>query len=197
MSGSSEVTLKRYNEHQPTVFDNHLPLPDDYMHQEKWFIAPCSRTRDSDSLAVSNWECQRKALDEVDTGGDFEVHRFGHWGPGWYEIALVRPGSACERVARELAASLESYPVLNEMDWSERENEMAWNDVSAMQAIKDSRPELSERTMDILDNMSNDVLMDAMNAHLNVEIEDDYPRIRSNRGSWAKFLRAVRNECAE
>lgn len=192
MSGSSEVTLQVYKNHSPTPLDENIALTGGLSCQNEWLIAPCSITRDSDSLALSNWHAQEQALREVDTGADFDMHRFGHWGPGWYEIVLVRPGSACERVARELAASLKTYPVLDETDWSERENEMAWQGVSAMQAIKDSRPELSERTMDILDNVSNDVLMDAINAHLNVEIEEDYPRIRSNRSSWARFLRAVR-----
>ena len=116
--------MQRYNDHSPTTFDHNIPLRGEQAEQNEWFIAPCSITRDSDSLSLSNWHTQEKALREVDTGADFETHRFGHWGPGWYEIALVRPGSACERVARELAARLDIYPVLDEMDWSERENEM-------------------------------------------------------------------------
>ncbi len=187
--------LKRYSDHTPTAFDSHLRLPDGCEHQEQWFIAPCSITRDSDSLALSNWGAQLKALKEVAVGdeGDFEVHRFGHWGPGWYEIVLVRPGSECHKVAAELACALESYAVLDELDWSEREQEMAWNGVSAIQVLKDSRElELTNSTMDILDGMPDDAIDAAMYRHLNVEIIEDYPRVSGSRKQLAAFLRAVR-----
>lgn len=54
---------------------------------------------------------------------DFETHRFGHWGPGWIEIIVVRPGSACHREAQAIAAAVSDYPVLDEHDYSEREHE--------------------------------------------------------------------------
>lgn len=188
------MTLQRYKDHAPTQFDRNVALRGEQAEQNEWFVAPCSLTRDSDSLAWSNWEYQRKALEAVDTVEDLALYGFGHWGPGWYEIALVRPGSECERVARELAARLESYPVLDESDWSEREQEMAWNRVSAMQAIKDGRHELSERTLDILNGVPNDVLMSNI-YELTVEIENDYPRVLGDRAQWARFLRAVRKGC--
>lgn len=54
---------------------------------------------------------------------DFETHRFGHWGPGWFEIIVVRPGSACHREAQAIAAAVSNYPVLDESDYCEREHE--------------------------------------------------------------------------
>lgn len=52
---------------------------------------------------------------------DYETHRFGHWGPGWFEIIVVRPGSACHREAQAIAAAVSDYPVLDESDLSQRE----------------------------------------------------------------------------
>jgi hypothetical protein len=48
-----------------------------------------------------------------------EVHRFGHWGPGWFEIILVHPDRETE--IDELEGSLENYPVLDDEDYSRRE----------------------------------------------------------------------------
>jgi hypothetical protein len=53
-----------------------------------------------------------------------EVHRFGHWSPGWFEIILVRPGTAAAEVAVEIEERLEDYPLLDEEDFSRRE----WED---------------------------------------------------------------------
>jgi len=59
-------------------------------------------------------------------GEHVEVHRFGHWGPGWIEIILVDPGHYHTLwTAGEIVCSLADYPVLDEEDWSEREFEAA------------------------------------------------------------------------
>jgi hypothetical protein len=67
----------------------------------------------------------------TEEGEDWEIHRFGHWGRGWFEIILIRPGTETARIAQELADSLEAYPILDESDWSETEHAMAeqgWED---------------------------------------------------------------------
>lgn len=62
-------------------------------------------------------------LESLSLCSDFETHRFGHWGPGWVEIIVVRPGSACHREAQAIAAAVSDYPVLDESDYSRREYE--------------------------------------------------------------------------
>ena len=90
--------------------------------QQDWFVAPCSHTRDSDHLEESNWEQQLRALAECDpNGNDHAVARFGHWGPGWVEIVLLRPDTAAARAGEELREQLAGYPVLDEEDFSRRE----------------------------------------------------------------------------
>jgi hypothetical protein len=111
--------MKRYKEYQPTQFDRKGAfLPD----QGEWFVAPVIQTRDSDCLEKSNFEVALEML-----GGEsetVEVHRFGHWGPGWFEIIIVDCFDR-DKVLKleEIEASLENYPVLDEMHFSELE----WN----------------------------------------------------------------------
>lgn len=114
--------MKTYAEHRPTAFDGHLPLDD----REDWLVLPLSRTRDSGPFDEANFEAALEIL-----GGEsatVEVHRFGHWGPGWYEIILVHPDRLED--AEGIEAMLEQYPILDEDKLSglESEEETAcWN----------------------------------------------------------------------
>lgn len=115
---ATKPTLQRYADHSPTPYDGHCPLEG----REDWIVAPVRQTRDSGPLDQSNFAQCLKAL-----GGEsrsVEVHRFGHWGPGWYKIILVSP-RAKKRLAilEDLARSLEDYPVLDESDLSQREHD--------------------------------------------------------------------------
>jgi hypothetical protein len=112
--------MKTYRQFQPTGFDSRgLGLPD----RQEWLVLPCARSRDSDCLTESNFHSALKSLGGE--GDDVEVHRFGHWGPGWFEIILVRPGSPAEREANDIEAALSDYPVLDDSDFSDREHEAA------------------------------------------------------------------------
>jgi len=116
--------LEPYGDFRPTAFDcAGLALPD----QQQWYKAPVSRTRDSGALDESNFEtCLAACGGESD---DCEVHRFGHWACGWFEIIIVRPGSDACLEAEKCAASLADYPVLDDDDWGAREMEeqaLAW-----------------------------------------------------------------------
>lgn len=108
--------MPRYKDFAPTGFDRKgLGLPD----RQDWFVTPVSRTRDSDILTHSNWCSFLKMLENDD---NYEIHRFGHWGPGWFEIILVRPGSPEHQTAWEVECALADYPVLDEWLFSEMEN---------------------------------------------------------------------------
>jgi hypothetical protein len=116
-------TLQRYGDFRPTQFDSRgLGLED----RQDWTVAPVSQTRDSDTLAQSNFRTVERDLERIDPdGSDHETHRFGHWGPGWFEIILARPGSACADALREWAGALADYPIADENDWSELQLERA------------------------------------------------------------------------
>ena len=143
---TSEIELQTYGEFRPTQFDPRgLGLDD----RQGWLVVPVSRTRDSGPLEESNYACTMKALREVDPeGNDHEDHRFGHWGPGWFEVIIVRPESKAHRVAQDIAAALADYPVLDDTDLSQREEETAgaiWRDCyNTRQRIKYIRENRSQ-----------------------------------------------------
>lgn len=109
--------LQRYSEFKPTPYDSRgLNLPD----QQDWFVLPTTQTRDSDVVDRSNF---RTALELM--GGEsetVEVHRFGHWACGWFEIIIIHP-SLYDKAVAEIVDPLESYPVLDEDDMSQLEFE--------------------------------------------------------------------------
>jgi hypothetical protein len=58
-------------------------------------------------------------------GETVEVHRFGHWGPGWFEIIIIDPSDAkAFDTAYDYAGALQDYPVLCDEDLGRRETEL-------------------------------------------------------------------------
>lgn len=94
---------------------------DNYIGETEFDGALClmTRSRDSDLLTESNWDCALELL-----GGESEnvlIHRFGHWACGWWEALCVLPGTEAETVANEIRADLDAYPVLDDDDYQARE----------------------------------------------------------------------------
>lgn len=89
-----------------------------------FLTVPVSRTRDSGPLDESNFEEALRLLGgESDT---VQIHRFGHWACGWYELLLVDPSDAAAvRIGEDIERRLENYPILNEEDYSQRETDEA------------------------------------------------------------------------
>lgn len=114
-----------YSKFQPSAFDRAgLGCP----NQQDWLVAPCSTTRDAGYGTRANWEAQLAALAKLprsEETPDYEVHRFGHWGPGWFEIVLVRPGSTAASLCQGFEDSLADYPILDEESFSAAE----WDEV--------------------------------------------------------------------
>lgn len=124
--------MQRYKDHSPTQFDtkglcaDRMGFDEDDSNRAEWFVLPVIQTRDSGPFEVSNFTAAENMLLAGDPKGcDHENHRFGHWGPGWFEILIVRPGTWCETEGACIEASLENYPLLDEDDFSEREWEGA------------------------------------------------------------------------
>jgi hypothetical protein len=109
-----------YKDWAPTQFDRKGAY---LREQQDWFVVGLIQTRDSGPLDQSNFAAALKLL-----GGESEtvnVCRFGHWGPGWFEIILVAPGSDAVKIAEGIETRLADYPVLDEEDHSRREQEAA------------------------------------------------------------------------
>lgn len=103
-----------------------LPIhdADDKEHCEGWLIAPCGHTRDSDLVEECNHVVGLEMLAAVNPDGDdYEVLRFGHWGVGWIEEVVVRPGTKAHLCAQEMTAALANYPILSDDRHSEMETE--------------------------------------------------------------------------
>lgn len=91
--------------------------------EEEWcdFVVLIGQNRDSDILTQSNFRCALERL-----GGESKnvvVNRFGHWACGWIELILVNPNSKKIQKAYDIYKSLQKYPVLDDGDFSEAENE--------------------------------------------------------------------------
>ena len=132
--------MQTYSEFSPTSLDHSGAfLPD----RQAWLVAPVGITRDSEpgDYLTSNWHvlCAELSENHGPEGGSWEIHRFGHWGPGWFEIVLLRPGSKAADYGQEVEASLEDYPILDEEDHSEREFEAiseAWTQMDMQWRIE-------------------------------------------------------------
>jgi len=96
----------------------------------EYYSAGVSQHRDSDTLERSNFAVMLEEL-----GGESEtvkVVRESHWAVGWIEwIAIHESDSKALAIADNLAADLESYPVLDDDHLSKLEAEEAdkfWKD---------------------------------------------------------------------
>jgi hypothetical protein len=144
--------LTTFGKFQPTQFDCEGLGSEG---QEDWRVLPCTITRDSDILSESNFAVAQKILDDADV--DYAVHRFGHWGPGWFEILVVKPTERGLTLAGEIVCSLATYPILNEEDYSEREYEAQqenWNNWAQQEAVDKlvSSFDLSTEACDLLED---------------------------------------------
>jgi hypothetical protein len=86
-----------------------------------------SQHRDSDTLERSNFRSALEAIggESVSEGGA-RVVREGHWAVGWVEwIAIPFGPSVALAKANEIMEGLEGYPVVDEEDWSELEQDDA------------------------------------------------------------------------
>lgn len=199
--------MKTYSQFRPTQFDSHINLDrqlDGEETRENWLVAPVSRTRDSGALDQSNFESALQSL-----GGEsetVEVHRFGHWGPGWYEIILIAPDSDAARIGEEIESALENYPVLDDEDYSSREHEEyleAWDSRDFINALRNEF-KLAYDTHNFLDELDTDTLR-AFHESLipsgeyytpyseGISIRTDISARNCTRDQLAAFIREQRN----
>lgn len=110
----NELTL--FKDYRPTGFDRKGVGVHD---QGDWIVLPVILTRDADPLSESNFYTALKIMgEESDT---VEVKGFNHWGCGYFDIIIAHPSRASE--VQSIHDSLDSYPVLDESDYSERDHE--------------------------------------------------------------------------
>jgi hypothetical protein len=97
-----------------------------------------TQTRDSDCLTRSNFICAYDYLKQASKENVYII-RHGHWGCGWIEHIMVKPGSPCQKIAEEITCFLADYPVLNDSHCSEIEYNDAleyWQSLSDITRLK-------------------------------------------------------------
>ena len=106
-------------------------LPDSYFGAEwpEYYVA-YGHHRDSDVLTESNFYSMLRMLGGE--SGTVRVIRESHWAVGWVEwIGIHQSDEKSLRAADQALADLEDYPILDESDFSEREDaecERVWSD---------------------------------------------------------------------
>lgn len=97
-------------------------MPPDYFGAEwpEYYSAGVGRSRDSDCLEESNFHSMLRILGgESDT---VKVVRESHWAVGWVEwIAIHQSDEKSLAAADACRQGLDDYPILDESDFSERE----------------------------------------------------------------------------
>lgn len=185
-----------YRDWSPTACDTRgLNLPD----RQDWLVVPCMRTRDSGPLDESNFASALARL-----GGEsetVEVHRFGHWGPGWFEVILAAPTH--ESAVESIESMLEDYPILCENDFSDREHDAAWEAWEAWgkcDYLRDMRRELnlSGHAFDLLNQYTcASLLLEACEARESAYFHDAeciFPNAMPSRETVAEWLLAARKQ---
>ena len=102
-------TLQTFIEYQLTEFDRKGKGAD--FDNRNWFVSPIQLNRDSHLLDQSNFTSFAQALKDIEPEGDhWQIHRFGHWACGWFEILILNPEkSEVLDKALEMMESLETY----------------------------------------------------------------------------------------
>jgi hypothetical protein len=115
------------------------------------WLCVMTRSRDSDCLTESNWRVALRML-----GGESDnvrIDRFGHWACGWWESLSVKDGSSSHSIGQDITEQIDSYPILDEDDFSEIEQEQAnevwesFNDKERVEYIRDNRSQFEFRSL--------------------------------------------------
>lgn len=124
--------MQTYREYSPTKFDV-TGLNGDKNNISD-FLVLLGRNRDSDILTEVNFEVALEILGgESDT---VQVHRFGHWACGWFELLLVHPSREIE--AQAIEDDIEHYPILDEDKYylaCEEARTEYWNECSISERV--------------------------------------------------------------
>lgn len=192
-------------------------LPSDYSgaHWNGYYVAPVSRHRDSDILTESNWKSQWKDLSPLRADVDSDdiqspkIVLESHWAVGWVEwVAIHESNAEALRVADELAASLESYPVLDEeshsrMEWDEYAD--SWGSYGCRDFIRalSRKFQLADSTSYVLQDASEDEFREWFQSLIpsgeyfthhsdGLSIRSDTAARNCTRDTLARFLRSIR-----
>tara|TARA_Y100001938_G_scaffold5948_1_gene7433 strand:+ start:384 stop:1229 length:846 start_codon:yes stop_codon:yes gene_type:complete len=120
-------SLQTFGEFQPTEYDRKGKGAD--FDNRDWLVSSIQLNRDSGLIEKSNFETYIKGLTDIEPEGDhWQIHRFGHWACGWFEVVILNPiDSLVLDQALQDQLSLTDYPILNEDHFSNMQLE-SFND---------------------------------------------------------------------
>ena len=187
-------TLQTFIEFQPTEFDSSSNYMGENLESQKnWLVSSIKLTRDSNLIEKSNFETftdDLRALED-EGGHNWEIHRFGHWVCGWYEIVILNPKPWDSKVlnqALKLESALQNYPILSEDHHSRLELE-SFNDWVSDDGLSDVYSKIDDD--DVLNpfynQFKNSDIIEALNQcewsydHLSepyVDIDENWPQIK-------------------
>jgi len=176
--------MERFKNWSPTCCDSKGAFLDE---RQDWFVLPVIQTRDSNCLERSNFKVALEML-----GGEsetVEVHRFGHWGPGWFEIIVIDPSRETE--GENIEKALSNYPLLDEDGYCEMQYDQAqedWMSYGAKDVL--SNMVLSDDDFDNLPENWESILWDCV-MELNWAYEEDGGGFRYNTPDKDDFLKAL------
>lgn len=110
-------------DYRPTAVDSPIGSFFEYDDPRRRWVVVATQTPDSDAVSRSNFLAACRILGgESDT---VEVHRYGHWGPGWVEVLIADTRHAA--TVQGIHDRLEDYPVLDEellshMEWEQAQD---------------------------------------------------------------------------
>jgi hypothetical protein len=147
-----------YSEFKPTGFDNHIQIED----RENWHIMPISINRDTECcVTLSNWQVCQDMMNKANI--EYELHNFGHWACGWFEILIVHPDS--QDFVEEIENLLDQYPILNDDHHSNMEIEkedQSWSEYGFRDFLSGyndiASNETEEHIVTLLENMDKEEL---------------------------------------
>jgi hypothetical protein len=126
---------------------------------ETWKLGPCFLHRDAGLLEQSNARVFLRRLkeevgEEGEDGTPWQVTRCGHWAVGWVEHLSY--DGANEKIVSFLSkwdAALADYPVADEMDYSELEQEALGKNVEQqLQRLRVEDDKAAGKLLDWLEN---------------------------------------------
>lgn len=108
--------LTKFIDFSPTSMDSTVEGTEG---KEDWLVMPITQNRDSLTIELSNFHVMQQIFEDSDPSqSSFSVHRYGHWGNGWYEILVFDPSNkTVNSTAETILQQLEQYIVLDEGHW--------------------------------------------------------------------------------
>ncbi len=149
MTKQTEITEKDIQKalKRPNDFGYFGSNPDMF---KTWSLGPVILTRDSRLVDESNASAIKKTLEAIpEIKEDWDILSANHWACGWVEHLTFRvldPDGSPSRVFREIKAlfdAIESYPILDESDYSDREYQATVENIenNGRSFIKENPPE--------------------------------------------------------